>query len=542
MKLKALLLFTFINVFTLTYSQITYLPYVASKNNDCTIQKIELTDTETIVTIKVPKTGRFGSVYISSATVIVPSDAPWSISDARKSDLSYPPALPAEYANVHIAAVTRVRNGRNLMRELGWLIRGLGEYYLDQSYTIKDGYGYFDLHFDRLPYGVENIFIRELQKGGWEWVGIQLRNPYPSVTNTNLSESDIKKIIDDNNDGITGIYEGTSDNKYRLACIKQDNIYKLIYLGASEKISHWHVGEIKAILHSTATKGLFKADWHMRDKTTETNTFITFDGSIMKTKIAEQNSDLYIKMYPSDDSNNQATHKPNSWSGTGFALNQGYIVTNYHVVESAKTILAKGIKGEFSTEYKAKVIATDQTNDIAIIQITDTRFTDFGPIPYKIKRQMSEVGESVWAIGYPMTDIMGDEIKFTDGKISSRTGIQGDLSVYQISVPIQPGNSGGPLFDNNGNIVGITSSGLNRETFNSENVNYAIKTGYLYNLIESSLSTSILPQGTALQGQPLTQKIKLAKKFVFMLLCSSDPNFRTDSLMQTDTNTNKSTR
>lgn len=217
------------------------------------------------------------------------------------------------------------------------------------------------------------------------------------------------------------------------------------------------------------------------------------------------------------------------WSGTGFALYQGHIVTNYHVVEDAKTILIKGIKGDFNTEYRATVVATDKTNDLAVLKIDDERFSSFGSIPYKIKKSMSDVGESVWALGYPMTSVMGDEIKFTDGKISSRTGIQGDMSVYQISVPIQPGNSGGPLFDNYGNIVGITSSGLNREEFNSENVNYAIKTSYLYNLIESTLTTSILPQGTAMQGQALTQKIKLAKNFVFMILCSSDPNFHKET-------------
>lgn len=226
----------------------------------------------------------------------------------------------------------------------------------------------------------------------------------------------------------------------------------------------------------------------------------------------------------------EEAQKRAGWSGSGFALNQGHIVTNYHVIEDAKTILVKGIKGDFKTELKAKVVATDKVNDIAILKIDDERFKGFGTIPYKVKREMSDVGESVWALGYPMTDVMGEEVKFTDGKISSRTGIQGDMSVYQISVPIQPGNSGGALFDNNGNIVGITSSGLNREAFNSENVNYAIKTSYLYNLIESTLTTSVLPQGTAMQGQPLTQKIKLAKNFVYIIMCSSSPDFHADKL------------
>lgn len=223
----------------------------------------------------------------------------------------------------------------------------------------------------------------------------------------------------------------------------------------------------------------------------------------------------------------EETQKKAGWSGSGFALNHGYVVTNFHVIEDAKTILIKGVKGDFNTELHATVIATDKANDLAVIKIDDERFQGFGTIPYKIKRTMSEVGESVWALGYPMTDIMGEEVKFTDGKISSRTGIKGDMSVYQISVPIQPGNSGGALFDNYGNIVGITSAGLNREEFYSENVNYAIKTSYLYNLIESSLSSSIFPQGTSMKDQPLTQKIKLAKNFVFIILCSTSLDFHT---------------
>lgn len=231
----------------------------------------------------------------------------------------------------------------------------------------------------------------------------------------------------------------------------------------------------------------------------------------------------------------EEAQKRAGWSGSGFALNQGHIVTNYHVIEDAKTILIKGVKGDFQTELRAKVVATDKINDIAILKIDDERFKGFGAIPYKVKREMSDVGESVWALGYPMVGVMGDEVKFTDGKISARTGIQGDMSVYQISVPIQPGNSGGPLFDNNGNIVGITSSGLNREAFYSENVNYAIKTSYLYNLIESSMSASILPQGTAMQGQSLTEKIKLAKKFVYIILCSEDPNFHNEKLRAQNT-------
>lgn len=212
--------------------------------------------------------------------------------------------------------------------------------------------------------------------------------------------------------------------------------------------------------------------------------------------------------------------KPAKWSGTGFALNNGYVVTNFHVVDGAKIIAIRQVREDgVKQSYNASVVATDKTNDIAILKINDASFKGFGGIPYKIKSTTSEVGESVWALGYPMTDIMGDEVKFTDGKISAKSGVDGMTNVYQISVPIQPGNSGGPLFDMNGNIVGITSSGLNRD-LQTENVNYAVKISYLKLLVDDTLTASILPQGTALQGQSLTTQIKLAKRFVFFIECT----------------------
>jgi S1-C subfamily serine protease/antitoxin component YwqK of YwqJK toxin-antitoxin module len=213
-----------------------------------------------------------------------------------------------------------------------------------------------------------------------------------------------------------------------------------------------------------------------------------------------------------DVSNNSSEWKGN---GSGFFINEkGYIATNYHVVKDASTIqvefFQKGIKNSFS----AKVIVTDKQNDLAIIQISDAKFKSIANIPYVFSSNIKDVGSEVFALGYPMADVMGDEIKFTDGKISAKTGLDGDITVYQISVPIQPGNSGGPLFDNKGNLVGITSARLNKEYYNSENVNFAIKTSYLKNLIDVMPENIILPNNTEIYTKPLTEKIKLLSDFI----------------------------
>ena len=229
----------------------------------------------------------------------------------------------------------------------------------------------------------------------------------------------------------------------------------------------------------------------------------------------------FIKTYPTvdmyvNDIEDENIRDPKEWSGTGFALNNGYVVTNYHVIENAKSISIKGIKGDFTSKYNATIIATDKYNDLALLQISDNSFKGFGSIPYNVKTSVSDVGEDVFVLGYPLTSTMGDEIKLTTGVISSKTGFQGDVSLYQISAPIQPGNSGGPLFDNKGNIIGI----VNAKHKDAENVGYAIKMSYLKNLIESSISDSILPNNNQIAGYPLTEKVKNLKNYVFLIICS----------------------
>jgi S1-C subfamily serine protease len=109
---------------------------------------------------------------------------------------------------------------------------------------------------------------------------------------------------------------------------------------------------------------------------------------------------------------------------------------------------------------------------------------------------------------------MGQEIKITDGIVSSKTGYEGDVSTYQISAPVQPGNSGGPLFSKDGQLIGITSSGI----LAANNVGYAIKASYLKNLMDSApIEIKNIFQPKAV-GTHLTEQIKLFTPYVVMLL------------------------
>jgi S1-C subfamily serine protease len=108
---------------------------------------------------------------------------------------------------------------------------------------------------------------------------------------------------------------------------------------------------------------------------------------------------------------------------------------------------------------------------------------------------------------------MGDEIKLTNGIISSKTGFQGDITSYQISAPIQPGNSGGPLFDKFGNLIGV----INAKHIGAENVSYAIKVSYLKNLIDLLPTEPTLNNINVLKNLSLSDQVKQLNKFVYII-------------------------
>jgi len=320
---------------------------------------------------------------------------------------------------------------------------------------------------------------------------------------------------------IEGIYERVSAQiEYRLAVLKENNDYKIIYLSGA-KGTGWNEGDIKATLRKTAQFGLFKSNWRMINKANNKDVNIIFETASMKTlsEAGDNSQDLYLKMYPTydDNENNKiVSQSSNNWkpSGTGFFIDRnGYIATNFHVIESSKEIQIS-LNGK---SYNSDLVISDEQNDLAILKINDKSFVPLQTLNYNFKSETSDVGTSVIAMGFPLTSILGEEIKVTNGIISSKTGMKGDITSYQISVPIQPGNSGGPLFDNDGNLIGITSSGINRKLDLTENVNYAIKTKYLKLLIEEMSDKIELPNSTFNKTTLLTDKIKSFEKGVVFI-------------------------
>ena len=174
---------------------------------------------------------------------------------------------------------------------------------------------------------------------------------------------------------------------------------------------------------------------------------------------------------------------------------------------------------ETKRKYKAETIRTDSTNDLAIVRITDPEFKGFPSILYGFKKELEDVGTDVFVLGYPRVDTMGEEVKLTTGVVSSRSGFQGNQSQYQISAPVQPGNSGGPLFNDCGELIGIISA---KHTDGAENVSYAVKLSYLNELISNSGEQINLSKSSQIASQKLSQQCKAVIPCTVMVIADNE--------------------
>jgi len=171
-------------------------------------------------------------------------------------------------------------------------------------------------------------------------------------------------------------------------------------------------------------------------------------------------------------------------TGTGFFVSkEGHIVTNFHVIEDSSNVtITWG-----GSDYEATVLKLDRANDVALIKIEAETPALSVASASSIRR-----GQDVMTLGYPLVALQGQSQKASFGRVNSLSGIQDDIRFIQIDVPVQPGNSGGPLLDNEGNVVGVVTATLNqlvtlRESGTlPQNVNYAVKSDYVIPLLPDS--------------------------------------------------------
>ncbi|WP_234838762.1 trypsin-like peptidase domain-containing protein [Sinorhizobium meliloti] len=204
-----------------------------------------------------------------------------------------------------------------------------------------------------------------------------------------------------------------------------------------------------------------------------------------------------------------------SSSGTGFAVTtDGWVLTNAHVVQDCGRIEVKG-KGD-ATDPRI-----DAINDLAVVKISASE-----PLkPLVFRKSPTRLGEDIVAVGYPLASLLADSVKITTGNVNALAGIRNDTRYIQISTPIQPGNSGGPVVDRNGYLLGITSATLSKTTadeigITAQNVNFAIRASVAelfmqsQSLVDQTVDTTDNP--SALSTADLADRVTPS---VFQILC-----------------------
>ncbi|MFT4203598.1 MAG: serine protease [Chitinophagaceae bacterium] len=198
--------------------------------------------------------------------------------------------------------------------------------------------------------------------------------------------------------------------------------------------------------------------------------------------------------------------------GSAFLIDgKGYFITNAHVLNGSGAVVVN-TKGQ---EFKTDIVFIDQTRDLAVIKITDKDFKPYKSLPYGFKRSRLELGQDIFTLGYPRNNIV-----YNTGYVSSSTGFDGDTSSIQVAMIANPGNSGGPLFNSDGEIIGVLST---RE-IKAEGVSFAIKANEIFQTLDdwkktdtSSFNAQSTNSRHTLSRLPRTEQIKELENYIYLV-------------------------
>ena len=350
----------------------------------------------------------------------------------------------------------------------------------------------------------------------------RLQREYPARPKLPITEEDIKKS--ELRSHVEGIWTDTED-KYRLGIVPAPagNGADYVAVVLRSGVAIWQTGEIKAEIRSTASPDVFTCTYFMANKKPGGTTLTLDHDALLKGSIATPKGPfdlLLMRVWPeiAKESGLPTSAKGGS-SGTGFLISQnGLLATNWHVVADAKNINVS-FPG-WSNGANAEVVIRDVVNDLAILRLaeTDKLKTTCPALPFQIASSNgATLGERVSTIGYPLTSMLGSNPKFSEGVISSKTGWQDDPRSLQISAQVQPGSSGSPLFDADGNVIGVVVATLDAGRVYQEanaipqNVNFAIKADYLLNLLAMLPGETHASRTTTFSPENATQCVAIIR-------------------------------
>jgi S1-C subfamily serine protease len=422
----------------------------------------------------------------------------------------YQPEVYGDICSMLYCKILRIKNGTYIM-----LQNCLGDVVYQKSYAGDYAYSQEENSFKAAV-----KFIKQFRNFDYHFDST--RTPkFPTVEQTGMNEETIREYLSNNRlDEIEGIYKTydlQSNSEYQFAVIKRGNDFKAIIIDCNNL--NWKPGEVKATIQMTAARNVFSASWCNLYKSSEKAVVKLESDALLSIELKDEKL-TFIKLFPTQNDNQESNKSPEiSATGSGFALSkEGMIATNAHVVQNSKKIEVVFTNDTSTLTFNAKILLLDKNNDVALLSISDDKFKGFNSIPYGLSEKAA-IGSDAFTIGFPLNNVMGTAYKVTNGIVSSTSGIDDDLRYYQITVPLQPGNSGGPLFDKNGNVIGITSAKLNEKAVGTsvENVNYAIKSAYLSNLCNMLPESIDLTPKLGLQGKSLEEQIRVLKNYVCLI-------------------------
>ena len=275
--------------------------------------------------------------------------------------------------------------------------------------------------------------------------------------------------------------------------------YEYVAFVLESRRSNWKPGEIKAYFSALNPRMLSAGEYRTEDK--------ALHGVIWKPlrDVIETNSELsgsrvsFIRTYPRREDGDFSVGQGTTWA----VAEDGVFVTNAHVVRDADRVYV-GPKGEHRIE--ARVVSLDEHLDLAILRLTKTDAI-YRPIP--IQSRTPATGTEIVALGYPLGDALGDELKMHTGVISSRVGLWNDPTRCQVSMGVNPGHSGGPVLDLAGNAVGVLAAKLpDAPSEARDSVSFAVKAAYLMPLLEMVEADPAPPRKEGLAPEEIAEMYK----------------------------------
>jgi S1-C subfamily serine protease len=345
----------------------------------------------------------------------------------------------------------------------------------------------FKKHYSGFDPNLASAYAEELKEKFKNWKAIDINE----ITLRDYLNKNINTL-----DPIEGIWmfdrPGWSHNK--LGILKNTDLAGQDFIQVRlEPVSIiFKPGSVFAIFQKTASIGKYVATSYNLDGSKQVaNSIVDDEGRLViylpNTDTGETESMNFTKIYPHNitiPSEQKTTPSQVTSQGTGFAVSSdGLIVTAYHVIKGAQTIKVYSSKDSFVV---AQILHSDPMNDLAILKVEKSMSSFLSIAPMRSVK----TGDRVFTIGFPMSSLLGEEAKYTEGVVSSLSGPKGASSFLQITVPVQPGNSGGALVNERGEVVGIITATAAILPFIEEsgtlpqNVNWAVKADYLRPLIE----------------------------------------------------------